>query len=101
MLKEEALTYRIRGAVFEVSRQLGPCFLESIYQKALFIELQSAGLYVEAEKPVNIYYKQCLVGEHRLDLLVEGKIMVLRHFTWIWPDRIGGPPGCQSGRSWR
>ena len=26
---------------------------------------------------------------------------VLRHFTWIWPDRIGGPPGCQSGRSWR
>ena len=27
--------------------------------------------------------------------------VVLRHFTWIWPDRIGGPPGCQSGRSWR
>jgi len=26
---------------------------------------------------------------------------VLRHFTWIWPDRIGGPPGSQSGRSWR
>jgi len=76
MLTEEALTYRIRGAVFEVSRQLGPGFLESIYQKALFIELQSAGLYVEAEKPVNIYYKQCLVGEHRLDLLVEGKIIL-------------------------
>ena len=26
---------------------------------------------------------------------------VLRHFTWIWPDRTGGPLGYQSGRSWR
>jgi Fic family protein len=26
---------------------------------------------------------------------------VLRRFMWIWPDRTGGPPGCQSGRSWR
>ena len=76
MLTEEALTYRIRGAVFEVSKQLGPGFLESIYQKALFIELQSIGLHVEAEKPINVYYKQYLVGEHRLDLVVEGKIIL-------------------------
>ncbi|MGM0927685.1 MAG: hypothetical protein ACQEXC_14865 [Pseudomonadota bacterium] len=31
----------------------------------------------------------------------QGVILGLRHFTWIWPDRAGGPLGCQSGRSWR
>ena len=55
MLKEEALTYRIRGAVFEVSKQLGPGFLESVYQRALAIELRANGLEVDIEKPVNIY----------------------------------------------
>ncbi|MFS8149768.1 GxxExxY protein [Vreelandella titanicae] len=76
MLKEEALTYRIRGAVFEVSKQLGPGFLESIYQRALAIELRANGLEVDTEKPVNIYYKQQLVGEHRLDLVVENSVVL-------------------------
>ena len=31
----------------------------------------------------------------------ELNIGALRHFMWIWPDRTGGPPGCQSDRSWR
>ena len=76
VLKEEALTYQIRGAIFEVNKQLGPGFLESIYQKSLAIELQSIGLHVDIEKPVNIYYKQQLVGEHRLDLLVENSVIL-------------------------
>ena len=76
MLKDEALTYQIRRAIFEVNRQLGPGFLESIYQRALAIELMSAGLKVETEKPINIYYKSQLVGEHRLDILVEDKVIM-------------------------
>ncbi|MGS2744315.1 GxxExxY protein [Halomonas sp. LS-001] len=76
MLKEEELTYRIRGAIFEVSNQLGSGFLESVYQKALAIELLALGLQVEIEKPVNIYYKQKIVGQHRLDILIEGKIIL-------------------------
>lgn len=76
MLKEEALTYRIRGAIFEVNKYLGPGFLESVYQKSLTIELRSIGLHVEIEKPVSIYYKQQLVGEHRLDLLIENSVVL-------------------------
>lgn len=76
MLKEEALTYQIRGAIFEVNKHLGPGFLESIYQKSLAIELQSVGLQVEIEKPVSVFYKQQLVGEHRLDLLVENSVIL-------------------------
>jgi GxxExxY protein len=76
VLKEEALTYQIRGAIFEVNKHLGPGFLESIYQKSLAIELQSVGLQVEIEKPVSVFYKQQLVGEHRLDLLVENSVIL-------------------------
>ncbi|WP_445003792.1 phospholipase D family protein [Halomonas mongoliensis] len=40
------------------------------------------------------------------DLIKEMRVLakansVLRHFMWIWPDRTGGPPGCQLGRSWQ
>lgn len=43
-MQEEDLTYRIRGAVFEVYRQLGHGFLESVYQKALVHELEMMGI---------------------------------------------------------
>lgn len=76
MLKLEALTYTIRGAVFEVSKHLGPGFLEKVYQKALAVELQERGLGVEEEKPVNVFYKGRLVGDYRVDLLVEGRVVL-------------------------
>lgn len=76
MLKLEALTYNIRGAVFEVSKQLGPGFLEKVYQRALAIELHDRGLYAEEEKPVNVYYKGRLVGDYRIDILVEDRVII-------------------------
>ncbi|MDS1309453.1 GxxExxY protein [Marinobacter xiaoshiensis] len=76
MLREEELTYRIRGCVFEVYRQLGYGFLESVYHKALLHELSSRGLGVQSEVPVQVDYKGVIVGEHRLDLLVEDQIIV-------------------------
>lgn len=76
MLKLEALTYTIRGAVFEVSKQLGSGFLEKVYQRALAIELQERGLHVEEEKPINVYYKGRLVGDYRIDILVESKVII-------------------------
>ena len=42
MLKDEELTYKIRGCVFEVYRYLGAGFLEAVYQKALVRELKFA-----------------------------------------------------------
>ena len=44
MLKAEELTYKIRGAIFEVFRQLGAGFLEKVYENALMIELHNCGL---------------------------------------------------------
>src|SRR5690554_2981415 len=76
MLKEKELCYRITGCVYEVYRHLGCGFLESVYQRALVHELRAAGLAVESEAAVTINYKGRPVAEHRLDLLVENRIIV-------------------------
>lgn len=76
MLKEEELCYRIAGCAYEVYRHLGHGFLESVYHKALCHELQHQGLRYESEVQVNILYKGKRVGDHRLDLMVEDKVIV-------------------------
>jgi GxxExxY protein len=75
-LAHEELTGRIIACAIDVHKALGPGFLESIYEAAMLVELKRAGLKVESQKPLPIYYREVLVGEHRLDLLVEGKIVV-------------------------
>ncbi len=75
-LAHEELTGRIIACAIEVHKALGPGFLESIYEAALVVELKRAGLRVEQQKPLPIFYREVMVGEHRLDLLVEDKIVV-------------------------
>ena len=75
-LIEKELTYTIRGCVFEVFRELGAGYLESVYESALAVELSSAGLSIERQKSLNVFYKQSHVGHFIADLIVEGKIML-------------------------
>jgi GxxExxY protein len=70
------LTGRIIGAAIEVHRALGPGFLESIYEAALCVEMEEAGLRVERQKALPVFYRNRVVGEHRLDLLVEDSVVV-------------------------
>jgi GxxExxY protein len=70
------LCYRIVNAFFEVYNWLGFGFLESIYAKALEIALRARGLRVEREVPISVFFREHLVGTHRIDMLVEGKIIV-------------------------
>ena len=76
-LEFEELTGKIIGAAIEVHRQLGPGFIESIYENALVHELRKRGLKLEQqlEAPV-IYDGSVEVGKHRLDLLVAGEIVI-------------------------
>ena len=75
-LAHEELTGRIIACAIEVHKALGPGFLESIYEAAMTVELKRAGLNVESQKPLRVLYREVLVCEHRLDLLVEDKIVV-------------------------
>jgi GxxExxY protein len=72
----DELAYRVIGAAIEVHRILGPGHLESIYRDALFIELGLRGIPVEREVAFDVDYKGHPVGSGRLDLLVDGKLVL-------------------------
>jgi len=60
----------------EVHRGLGPGFLESVYQRALAHELSARRMSVESERRVTVKYKEWIVGEFDVDLLVEDRVIV-------------------------
>ena len=71
------ISYQIRGAIYDVYKNLGPGLLESVYEEALSFELEQRGLKVERQKMVPITYKgHSLKTELRLDLLVEDEVIV-------------------------
>jgi GxxExxY protein len=70
------LSERIIGCCLCAHRALGPGFLEKIYEEALCLELGKAGLAFERQKTVVIAYDGKAIGEHRLDLLVAGTVVV-------------------------
>lgn len=75
-LIEEALTYSVIGAFFEVYNQLGFGFLEQVYVNALEAELIARGHRVRREVMVRVYYKGKVIGRHRLDMIVDDKLVV-------------------------
>jgi GxxExxY protein len=72
----EALINRVIGAAIRVHTELGPGFLESLYEEALAVELRFLGIQFERQKPVPVFYRTQPIGEHRIDLLVEGAVVV-------------------------
>jgi GxxExxY protein len=71
-----ALTDKIIGCAIQVHKQLGPGLLESIYENALCVELELAGLNFQRQVAVPINYRGRCIGEHRLDLVVEDIVIV-------------------------
>jgi GxxExxY protein len=75
-IQNKALTDRILGAAIRVHKELGPGFLEAMYEEALAIELAAASLAFERQNLLPVFYREHLIGEHRLDFLVEEKVIV-------------------------
>ncbi len=72
------LSYRVRGAIFEVYNELGPGLMESVYESALDYELRKRGMDVERQVPVSVVYaEEKLPGiGFRMDILVEKKLII-------------------------
>ena len=70
------LTERIIGAAIEVHRALGPGLLETIYEEALCHELALQNMRFERQVAVDVVYKGHVIVGQRLDLLVEGEVVV-------------------------
>ena len=76
-MTDNELTHRIIGATIEVHRLLGPGLLESAYEECLARELTLRGWQFERQKPIPVVYKNVkLECGYRIDLLVEGRIVV-------------------------
>ena len=75
-LRDVQITEQIIAAAIRVHRALGPGFLESVYEEALAVEFALSGIQFVRQYPVPLFYRDHQIGEHRLDFLVEGKIVV-------------------------
>jgi GxxExxY protein len=76
-MTENEISEKIIGCAIEVHKSLGPGLLESAYLECLCYELQKAGLNVEKQKPLPLIYKEVkLDAGYRLDLIIEGKVII-------------------------
>jgi GxxExxY protein len=75
-LRDSEITDAIISAAIAVHRELGPGFLESIYEQALAVEFALRGIAFVRQKPIPLFYRDHQIGEHRLDFLVDEKIVV-------------------------
>lgn len=75
-LLQRELTGEIIGAFYECYSTLKVGHLESVYRKALAIELRHRGLEVREEAPLEVTYRGVVVGHFRLDLFVEHRVAI-------------------------
>ena len=72
----EKLTERIIGAFYDVYNELGHGFLEAVYREAMVVALSQAGIKVQREVALPVFFRGVRVGDYRADLIVEGLVVV-------------------------
>ena len=72
----DSLVYRIIGCALEVHTALGAGFVEAVYHRAMRIELRHQGIEFKTEHLVNVCYRGEVLLGHRLDLVVEDRVVV-------------------------
>lgn len=76
-MSENEISYRVRGAIFTVYKNLGPGLLESVYESALYYQLNKDGLNTAKQINLPVKYDDVELDiTFRLDLLVENKVIV-------------------------
>ena len=72
----ENAAHQVIGCCMNVHRELGPGLLEQIYQRAPELELRATNISFEREKPFKVMYREKCLYTHRLDLVVDGRLVV-------------------------
>jgi GxxExxY protein len=73
---QSALTDKVLGIYYDVYNELGFGFLESVYAKAMAVALKGAGLHVDTETSIAVWFRDHQVGDFRADLVVEGSLLL-------------------------
>lgn len=74
--KTESIVEAVIGCGLMVHRELGPGFVETIYRRAMCLELNMLGIPFECEKSISVRYRGHQIPGQRLDLLVAGCVVV-------------------------
>ena len=91
----EALAHRVIGCCLAVHRELGPGLVEQIYQRALELELKAADIAFEREKRFKVMYRERCLYVHRLDLVVDGRLMIeLKAVDRLHPVHVAQALSC-------
>ena len=70
------LTEEVIGCAYRVHNEIGSGFLEKVYENAMRIEIDEAGLGVKQQAPVPVKYHGHVVGDFYADLIVEGRLII-------------------------
>jgi len=73
---QDPLTGLIIGCCFKVANELGPGFLEKVYENALAFELREAKVPFVQQQTIEVFYRGAKVGHYQADLIVEGRVIV-------------------------
>lgn len=76
VLKYADVTDKIIGIFYDVYNELGYGFLESVYEESLVIALRQAGLIVNRQVPVPVWFRNQKVGEFRAGVTVENCVLL-------------------------
>lgn len=76
IMKHESLTEKIIKVYYQVYNELGYGFLERVYQNAFYIALTEAGLQVEAQHKIKVWFRKTEVGEYFADLIVNSLVII-------------------------
>jgi GxxExxY protein len=74
--KHQDVTERVIGVFYDVYKELGDGFLESVYRESMRLALMQAGLKVAAEVPIPVSFRGTIVGIFRADLIVNDVVLV-------------------------
>jgi GxxExxY protein len=75
-LKHYEITRSVIGSFYQVYKELGHGFLETVYADALSLVLRAEGLSVCREMPIRVYFRGNVIGRFRADVVVDGKVLV-------------------------
>jgi GxxExxY protein len=70
------LTEKILAAAIAVHTELGPGFIEEIYENALIIKLLKKDLKVNRQILLHVFHDGYEVGEHRADLIINDTVVI-------------------------
>ena len=70
------LTFKIIGIFYRIHSTLGCGFPEKVYQRAIEVEFEKEGVKYEVEKIFEVTYSDKKVGSFRLDMVIDGKVII-------------------------